>query len=207
MTAVTSHQPQRGDNILFARISAATALAALQAEVDALLGEAWLPHVNRRDYDGDWQVLPLRCQRAHVDAHPILQGFSITAGDAWEDLPRLLPCTAIRSLLDGLECPLQSVRLMQLKAGASIKPHRDHGLCLQDGFARLHVPIRTHPDVSFIVAQRSIPMQAGELWYINADEVHEVYNRSPEDRTHLVIDCIATPWLVERIHRGATAHA
>lgn len=212
MTSMAMHlQPRRAGTILFSRLRAAAALEALQAEVDALMDQAWLPHVNQRDYEGGWQVLPLRCQRTHVDAHPILQSFSLHPGGEsageWEDLPRLQGCTAIRGILDSLECPVRSARLMQLQAGATIKPHRDGGLCWEEGLARLHVPIRTHPDVSFLVEGQAIPMQAGELWYFNADAEHEVHNRSPRHRTHLVIDCDANPWLVDRIRQGAAAHA
>jgi len=51
-----------------------------------------------------------------------------------------------------------------------------------------------------------IPMAPGELWYFNADATHEVLNQSTQDRTHLVIDCIANAWLADRIGKGQ-AHA
>ena len=95
---------------------------------------------------------------------------------------------------------------MRLKAGSSIKPHRDHGLGLEHGQARLHVPVYTHPDVRFLVEGQVIPMEAGELWYFNADATHEVVNEGLCDRTHLVIDCIANPWLERRI-LGDSHHA
>jgi quercetin dioxygenase-like cupin family protein len=178
--------------------------AALQDEVSRLLALSWLPHVNRGDYEGAWDVLPLRCQRQHVGAHPLLQGFAVNGpAQEWDDLPVLQACPTIRQLLSQLQCPLRSVRLMRLHAGASIKPHRDPGLHLGCGEARLHVPIWTHPDVQFVVAGRELPMQEGELWYFNADEEHSVVNRSPRARIHLVMDCLANPWLVRRITEGA----
>ncbi|HBY34527.1 MAG TPA: aspartyl beta-hydroxylase, partial [Delftia acidovorans] len=164
-------------------------------------------HVNHGGYEGVWRVMPLRCQRQHVAAHPILQSFSIEEPEEdWKDLPLLQHCPAIRQVLEQLQCPLRSVRLMQLKAGSSIKPHRDHGLGLAHGQARLHVPVHTHPDVQFIVEGRTIPMAAGELWYFNADATHEVVNRGTRDRTHLVIDCLANAWLADSIGKGH-AHA
>jgi len=190
---------------LFSRLDIPVPIAALQAEVSQLMAGDWLPHVNRGGYDGGWDVMPLRCQAQHVAAHPVLQGFALASPtDDWADLPVLQPCPSIRRLLARLECPLKSVRLMRLHAGASIRPHRDHGLHLGCGEARLHVPVWTNPDVHFLVAGHELPMREGELWYFNADEEHEVINHSQTTRTHLVMDCVASPWLVQRIQEGAS---
>ncbi|MEN0036427.1 MAG: aspartyl/asparaginyl beta-hydroxylase domain-containing protein [Cellvibrio sp.] len=189
--------------ISFAKIGCVIQLAALQAEVDLLLTNPWIDHVNKQDYRGGWDVLPLRCQRQHLHAHPILQGFAIADGDDWENLPVMLQCKEIQRLFNQLQCPIKAARLMRLKAGAEIKPHRDHELSLEFGEARLHVPIHTSDTVSFIVDNKLIPMRAGELWYFNADQTHEVYNRSNEDRINLVIDCTVNDWLREKILSGA----
>jgi hypothetical protein len=189
---------------LCSRLDIPVPIAALQDEVARQMAGSWLPHVNHGDYDGAWDVLPLRCQRRHVDAHPILQGFALSdPAQDWDDLPVLRTCPAIRQLLDRLACPLKSVRLMRLHAGASIRPHRDHGLHLGSGEARLHAPVWTHPDVHFYVAGQEVPMREGELWYFNADQEHAVVNHSRTARTHLVMDCVANPWLVRRIQEGA----
>ncbi len=188
--------------ISFAKVARALPLSALQREVDQLIQNPWVDHVNKKDYEGGWDVLPLRCQRQHLNAHPILQGFSIADGDEWENLPVLEQCPAIESIFSQLQCFIKAARLMRLKAGAEIKPHRDHGLSIEFGEARLHVPIHTSAAVSFIVDNKTIPMRAGELWYFNADQVHEVYNRGSEDRINLVIDCVANEWLCEQIRAG-----
>lgn len=189
---------------VFSRLDIPVPLARVQREVSQLMTRDWQPHVNRADYDGGWDVMPLRCQVQHVNAHPILQGFALhAAAGGWCDLPALEQCPSIRLLLGQLECPLLSVRLMRLHAGSSIQPHRDRGLHLGCGEARLHVPVWTNPDVHFIVAGQEMPMRAGELWYFNADEEHAVVNHSQQARTHLVMDCVANPWLVRRIEEGA----
>lgn len=191
---------------LFSRLSlpVPVPVASLQAEVSQWAAHSWLAHVNRLGYEGGWDVMPLRCQKQHLAAHPLLQGFALTAGqDDWDDLPALKQCPSIGQLLGRIQCPIKSVRLMRLHAGASIRPHRDHGLHLGCGEARLHVPVWTNPDVHFIVAGREAPMREGELWYFNADEEHEVINRSRTSRTHLVMDCVVTPWLMDRIEEGA----
>ncbi len=194
--------------VSFAKINCAVSLAALQAEVEMLLhldekNNSWVDHVNRNDYHGGWDVLPLRCQRQHVNAHPILQGFAIADGDDWENLPVMVQCLEIQNLFAQLQCPIKAARLMRLKAGAEIKPHRDHELSIEFGEARLHVPIHTSDAVSFFVDSKKIPMDAGELWYFNADQVHEVYNRGGEDRINLVIDCAANEWLRAQIQQAA----
>jgi hypothetical protein len=193
--------------VSFAKINCAVSLAALQAEVEMLLrldeeNNSWVDHVNRNDYRGGWDVLPLRCQRQHLNAHPILQGFAIAEGDDWEDLPVMAQCPEIQNLFAQLQCPIKAARLMRLKAGAEIKPHRDQELSIEFGEARLHVPIHTSDAVSFFVDSKKIPMAAGELWYFNADQVHEVYNRGSEDRINLVIDCAANEWLRAQIQKA-----
>lgn len=188
-----------GPVISFAKVACTVHLPALQNEVDQLVQNPWVDHVNKNDYTGGWDVMPLRCQRQHVNAHPVLQGFAIAEGDDWENLPVLKQCPTIESILNQLQCPIKAARLMRLKAGAEIKPHRDHELSVEFGEARLHVPIHTSDWVSFIVDNKTIPMHAGELWYFNADQIHEVYNRGSEDRINLVIDCVANEWLCEQI--------
>jgi hypothetical protein len=185
--------------IAYARMGCPVLVNSLQADVGPLLQHAWVEHVNRREYQGGWDVLPLRCQREHIDSHPVLQGFAIASGDHWEDLPRLRDCPVINALLASLACPIRAVRLTRLKAGAVIKPHRDPGLSLEYGEARLHVPIHCSSDVLFKVDGQPVPMQAGELWYINADREHEVRNYGHGDRINLVIDCLANQWLREQI--------
>lgn len=193
--------------ISFAKLASVASLAALQSEIESLLHvsseqNSWVDHVNKKDYSGGWDVLPLRCQRQHLDSHPILQGFAIAEGDDWENLPVMVQCPEIQQLLAQLQCPIKAARLMRLKAGAEIKPHRDHELGIEFGEARLHLPIHTSDAVSFFVNHKKIPMRAGELWYFNADQVHEVYNRGDEDRINLVIDCTANDWLRAQIQQA-----
>lgn len=195
--------------ISFARIECRFSSSKLQGEIEQLLQSpalhSWINHVNKKDYSGSWDVLPLRCQAQHLHAHPILQSFSIETGDTWENLPAITQCPEIQHVFKQLHCPLKAARLMRLKADAEIKPHRDQGLSIEFGEARLHLPIFTSTDVSFVVNSKTVPMNAGELWYFNADQIHEVYNRGSEDRINLVIDCEANEWLREQIHASATS--
>lgn len=189
--------------INFARLDCQVLLPLMQSEITQLLDATWVDHVNARDYAGGWNILPLRCQAQHSQSHPVLQSFAIAEGDAWEDLPVMAGCTQIKQLLAQLQCPIKSVRLMRLCAGALIKPHRDQGLGLAFGEARLHMPVFCSDKVSFWVNEKLIPMAEGELWYFNADEVHAVENQGNEDRINLVIDCVANDWLIDQVVRGS----
>src|SRR4051812_12202122 len=91
--------------ISFARLHIVKNLNELQTDVTNLLSHPWVDHVNKRDYQGGWDVLPLRCQRQHFNSHPLLQSFAIEDGEAWEDLPLLEHCPSIKNLLTYLQCP------------------------------------------------------------------------------------------------------
>lgn len=189
--------------LLMARLPCQVSVAALQADLARCLQLDWQAHVNQRDYQGGWDLLPLRCQRQHVQAHPLLQGFAIEQGDDWTDLPLLAQLPAFCALLAQLQCPLKAVRLMRLRSGAFIKPHRDQGLSLEHGQARLHLALQTDQAVQFLVAGRPMPCQSGELWYFNADAEHQVHNQSAQDRIHLVIDAQANDWLYRQVQAGS----
>jgi quercetin dioxygenase-like cupin family protein len=45
-------------------------------------------------------------------------------------------------------------------------------------------------------------MQEGELWYINADQVHWVENKGAEARINLVLDCVVNEQLKEQVYAG-----
>ncbi|MBU6952782.1 aspartyl/asparaginyl beta-hydroxylase domain-containing protein [Hahella sp. HN01] len=187
------------DPLSFARLDISVDLPALKADLQRIRELPWLNHVNQRDYSGEWDVMPLRCPAHYREAHPILQGFAIECCDDWVDLPVLEQSPGLQRLLASLRCPLKSVRLMRLRPGAEIKPHRDHGVSLEHGEVRLHVPIESHELLEFWVNDHLVPMQEGELWYLNVDQTHTVINQGDCDRINLVIDCVADEWLREKI--------
>lgn len=162
-----------------------------------VLKQDWLPHVNKRCFQGEWDVLPLRCAKQHLDNHPILQAFSIEEIEDYTNLPSLTKNSYLLDLLNTLKCKVLSIRLMRLKPGAKILPHSDCQLSLEYGKARLHIPVQTNEEVTFTVNGHNLPMKVGELWYINAHQEHSVTNDGKNDRINLVIDCIANNWLKE----------
>ena len=171
----------------------------IQQELPQLQAQPWTEHVNRRDYQGEWDVLPLRCAAEHQDAHSILQSFTRTDAEHWVDLPVLELAPALKHFLASWPCPVKAARLMRLQPQAVIKPHRDHGLCLEQGEARLHLCLQSNPLLHFYVAGQRVPMQEGQIWYINADQTHSVENLGAGSRINLVLDCVVTPWLKEQV--------
>ncbi|GLQ30245.1 aspartyl/asparaginyl beta-hydroxylase domain-containing protein [Litoribrevibacter albus] len=185
--------------MLFTRLETQVPLDDLKKDVQTLTDANWIPHVNQRDYCGSWDVLPLRSLAEHKDAHPILQGFAIQCGEDWVDLPILERLPSLKGLLNRLQCPIKSARLMRLHGGSEIKPHRDHGLSLAFGEARLHIPIESNERLEFWINDQQVPMQEGEMWYLNVDQTHHVINRGSQSRINLVIDCVANDWLLQKI--------
>ncbi|GGG79192.1 aspartyl/asparaginyl beta-hydroxylase [Parapedobacter pyrenivorans] len=150
----------------------------------------WQSHFNTLHYQGEWTVLPLRTPAGKDSIVPDLMGEQAYAYTA-----HMHHFPSVGELVRSLDCPVQSVRFLNLKAGADIKPHRDHELAFEKGEARLHFPIVTNPEVEFYVEDIRVDMPLGTCWYINANLVHHVHNKGTTDRIHLVIDCQVNDWL------------
>lgn len=150
----------------------------------------WQSHFNMLHYQGEWTVLPLRAPAGKDSIVPDLMG-----EQAYADTAHMHHFPSVGELVNALDCPIQSVRFLNLKAGADIKPHRDHELAFEKGEARLHFPIVTNPEVEFYVEDIRVDMPPGTCWYINANLVHHVHNKGTTDRIHLVIDCQVNDWL------------
>lgn len=165
--------------------------APMAAECAALAGAEWIRHFVPSNYDGEWDVIPLRGPAEA--AHPVMSILSDPATRDYADTPFLDACPAIRAALGRLGCPVQSVRLMRLGPGSRIKEHRDHDLSFEDGFVRLHVPLITHPGVVFTLNGRRVVMEAGSCWYLRLSDPHAVENPGPAARVHLVVDAAVGP--------------
>ncbi|HYC30475.1 MAG TPA: aspartyl/asparaginyl beta-hydroxylase domain-containing protein, partial [Chitinophagaceae bacterium] len=119
-----------------------------------------------------------------------------------KDTPLMAQCPAVKELLDNMHCEILSVRFLNLKAGAHIKPHQDHELAFENGEARLHFPVFTNEQVEFFIEDERVRMNEGECWYINANLTHRVANKGTADRIHLVIDCKVNNWLKKVFELG-----
>jgi len=173
--------------------------ARLQADLAQLAAGDFVPHFNTAYYQGDWSAVPLRSvggRADHIYPDP-------TAKEAFADTPLLARCPYLREVLATLRCPQQATRLLRLRAGSVIQEHRDHELGFEDGEVRLHIPVRTNPDVEFVLNQVRVVLPEGECWYLNVNQPHRVANRGATDRIHLVVDCVVNDWLQDLLLAAA----
>lgn len=175
----------------------------LLTDLNKVLQYDWKAHFNTMGYEGSWNSIALYAPNGdpknilamHDDKRPLAA------------TPIMQSCDYFREVLAQFHCPLLSVRLLNLGAGAYIKPHRDHELGYEDDCFRLHVPITTNPQVSFVLNNQELPMQPGECWYTNVNYVHSVANKGQEDRIHLVFDGARNVWSDELFFSLAPAES
>ena len=168
---------------------------AARAECLGLPEDCWTDHFNTGRHTGGWQAVALRAAGdAVMDIAP---GEFLL--DAYENTGLLAAMPALRALIGSVRAPKKSVRLMRLKAGTEILEHKDSGLCLNRGEARLHIPLQTDDQVFFYLDGQRIPLRVGECWYLDVSRNHRVMNRSNRDRIHLVIDCVADAALMNEV--------
>ncbi len=167
-------------------------------EVLNKLSYKWHSHYNSHGYEGGWEVFTLRSPGGSTD-HIFAE---LMGEDEYSDTSHMQNFPAVKTLLGLLQCPVMTVRLLNLKAGAVVKQHRDYDLSYEKGETRLHFPVITNDRVEFYVNNCRVIMQPGECWYINANLPHSVANYGSTDRIHLVIDCQVNDWLAAIFDRS-----
>ena len=177
--------------------------ARLASDLSVLSSAAWIAHFVKQNYDGDWDVLPLRGVAGA--RHPVQMIYSDPAATEFEDTPMLASCPYFREVLATFACEVQAVRLMRLSPGSVIKEHSDHDLDAAAGMARVHIPITSNPDVAFELNRRRVVMAPGEAWYLRLSDPHRVANRGASERVHLVADLVVNGWLADLLRRSQTA--
>ena len=150
------------------------------------LDEQWMLHYNKAHYEGDWCALPLRSLGGKID-NVLPENKN---GIAFMDSPLMDKCPYIKSITQLFPCQHNAIRLLNLKAGAIIKEHRDADLNYENNEARIHIPITTNPDVEFYLDNERMTVLPGECWYMNFNLPHRITNAGSTDRVHLVMDII-----------------
>lgn len=167
------------------RLAVSFDAAALVRDIDAIDQSMWTRHFNANYHDGGWSGVALRAQDGDASRlYPDPQGSS-----EYFDTPMRAACPAIDAALASFGPGLRSARLLRLAPGSCIREHRDYGLSLESGEARLHVPVCTDPNVEFYLDGQLVQMEPGECWYLNLDLPHRVENFGTRARVHLVVDC------------------
>ena len=172
------------------RLPLAFDAARLQADLELIAPDEWIPHFNAQYHEGGWSGVALRAiggKAAQLYPDPLATAFA--------DTPVLERCPSLREALAVFQSPLQSVRLLRIAAGAGIREHRDYNLGFEDGEIRMHIPITTNPGVEFVLDGQRMDMRPGECWYLDFNLRHHVRNHGATDRVHLVIDCRVDDWI------------
>jgi hypothetical protein len=79
------------------------------------------------------------------------------------------------------------ILLAKLCAGGKIEEHVDSGYSLLE-VHRLHMPLITNEQTTFLFGGTEKRMAAGDCWEINNGHKHAVFNNGIEDRVHLILD-------------------
>jgi len=165
----------------------------LQEEIGLFDEDEWIDHFVKQNYEGCWQAIPLRAPAGAT--HPIQQIFSNPACNEFRATDFLRRAPYLQQVLDRFQCALLSVRLMKLAAGSRIKEHVDPELAMEQGYARLHIPITTNTQMEFVLNGEAVHMAPGECWYLRLSDPHSLHNRGSSDRVHIVMDVVANDWL------------
>ena len=86
---------------------------------------------------------------------------------------------------------LRFARLAKLTPGSVLVPHRDY-LELKHDLTRVHIPLATDSACFSSEENTVYQMRRGEIWYMDATQVHSAASFSRKPRTHLH----------PRLHRG-----
>ena len=152
----------------------------LMAEIDALGADTWIEHPQK--FPGNF-ALPL----ISVNGDPASDAIS----GPMRPTPSLARCPYLMQVLDRVGAVWGRTRLMKLSGHAEVTPHTDLSYYWRER-ARVHVPIRTKPNVRFFCGDSEVNMAAGECWIFNTWLSHRVVNGDDDERIHLVADTVGS---------------
>lgn len=152
----------------------------LYAEISAVPTEAWRPHP-QGFADNDALILVSTGGGQHNDD---LSGQMLPT-------PALKQSPYLQQVMASFATVIGRSRLMRIGGSAEASPHFDQNYYWQQRM-RIHVPIRTNPEVRFHCGDRSINMAAGECWVFDTWKIHKVTNPANEPRIHLVCDTVGS---------------
>lgn len=80
------------------------------------------------------------------------------------------------------------VEIVSMPPRSKVRLHVDNNYSLKTD-NRIHLPLKTNPNVIFTVGDEDKNLMIGELWEINnSGKLHGVANDGDEDRIHMIID-------------------
>jgi uncharacterized protein (TIGR03032 family) len=112
--------------------------------------------------------------------------------------PHLAALPYTRQILSALGATIGRSRLMRIATETELEAHVDTNYYWWHHL-RIHVPVRTTPDVAFQVGPDIVHMAAGEVWAFDTWRRHRVDNPASSPRIHLVIDTVGSSTLWDLI--------
>ena len=82
---------------------------------------------------------------------------------------------------------LRYARIMKIECNAGVIPHRDY-LEFSEPYIRLHLPIQTDENCMNSEGGQVLHLCKGEVWYLDAAQIHSAVSFSKKPRMHLVMD-------------------
>lgn len=162
----------------------------LAAEIAQLPESAWRPHP--QGFVGN-SAIPLVSVGGDPNSDALV--------GAMRPTPVLASCPYLCQVLDSLKSVIGRTRLMRLDGNAEAQRHCDISYYWFDR-ARVHVPVVTHPEVTFHCGQRDQHMAAGEAWIFDTWSSHGVTNPRADRRIHLVADTVGSAAFWSMVENG-----
>lgn len=92
-------------------------------------------------------------------------------------------------LLDDMGIEIFRCRLSKIPANGKIPLHQDSPSA-RDYCVKVHIPVVTNNDARFIFGHKQYKMDVGRMYIADVAEPHEFNNPNPNDRYHIIADCI-----------------
>ncbi|HYF48967.1 MAG TPA: TIGR03032 family protein, partial [Planctomycetota bacterium] len=110
-------------------------------------------------------------------------------------------CPYLQQVLATFNSPMGRTRLMRIEGDADATAHIDTNYYWHH-HVRIHVPVITYPEVTYMCGGKKVHMAAGECWIFNTWRLHNSINENPEPRVHLVADTVGSAWLWDVIENA-----
>jgi uncharacterized protein (TIGR03032 family) len=179
----------------FIRLPLSFDAVRLAEEVTQFEEEAWRPHP--QGYAGN-SALALIAAGGDPDDDSVKGPMRPT--------PHLERCPYLRQVLGAFHTVWGRTRLMRLDGNAEATAHCDTNYYWTQ-HARVHVPVVTDPEVTFLCGDAAVHMNAGESWIFDTWRVHNVLNPNPTRRIHLVADTAGSAEFWSLVQRGRSEEA
>lgn len=162
----------------------------LASEIGEFSDKDWKPHP--QGYKGNDALSFISC-----DGDPL----SDSVKGPMLPTPFLGRTPYLRQVLASMQSVLGRTRLMRIQGNGEATMHCDTNYYWMQR-VRVHVPVKTYPEVRFLCGDAEVNMKPGEVWIFDTWRLHNVLNENPGVRIHLVIDMVGSAEFWEMVAAG-----